>query len=122
MGKIRRNVSYRLGHVSSFVHADMTREEFSDIIDHVLNMINLLDKETDFLDTAKAWKELMLMSHVKRQSFDAYWSEYSSLCTQYTYAHGEAAHSPGVQELLSLLCVLSANLNRSEFTWVCRAL
>eukprot|EP00171_Calliarthron_tuberculosum_P015929 IDg15929t1 len=104
VSNIRGNVGYRLGHVSSFVHAGMTRDEFGDMVDYILNMIDPLDKETAFLDTAKAWKELMLKSHAKRQTFDEYWNEYSSLCTGYAYAHGEAAQAPGVQELLALLC------------------
>eukprot|EP00171_Calliarthron_tuberculosum_P003415 IDg3415t1 len=37
---------------------------------------------------------------------------------RYSYAHGQAAQSTGVQELIALLCVLNANLDRSEFTVV----
>lgn len=40
----------------------MTRDEFRDIIEEIQDMIGPLDKETDFLDTSKEWKGLMLKS------------------------------------------------------------
>eukprot|EP00171_Calliarthron_tuberculosum_P000796 IDg796t1 len=49
VSNIRGNVGYRLGHVSSFLHAGMTRDKFGDMVDYILNMIDPLDKETAFL-------------------------------------------------------------------------
>ena len=117
LSNIRGSSRSRLGHITAMVQADMSLEDYTDIVDYILNTIDPLDKETAFLDTAKAWKELMSKSHGKKKTYDSYWTEYSNLCTQYEYSHGEVAQSPGVQELLALLCVLNANLDRTEFTW-----
>ncbi|KAI0558080.1 hypothetical protein FGB62_236g08 [Gracilaria domingensis] len=91
LGNIRGIASYRLAHISSMVYSEFTQEEFGQLVDYILNTIDPLDRETAFLDTAKAWKELMLKSQAKRQSFDEYWQEYSGICTQYAYAHGKVA-------------------------------
>lgn len=66
VGNIRRIFGYRFGDISSFLHAEMTREEFSYIVDYICNIVYRLDNETAFSDTAKAWKELILKTQSKR--------------------------------------------------------
>ena len=42
-------------------------------------------------------------------------SDYGALCNTYVCTHGDVAKSPGVQEIMSLLCVINAKLDRPEF-------
>ena len=118
---IQGSARQRLEHVTSLVYAGMTRDEFSDVVDMILDIVDPIDRESSFLETAKAWKELMAKGHGSLQSYDHYWSEYSSLCVRYAYSHGKVSQSPGVQELTALLCVLNANLNKTEFAMTLQA-
>ena len=80
---IQGSASQRLEHIQDMVYAGMTRKEFSDVIDSILEIVDPIDRESNFLETAKAWKELMAKGHGSSQSYDSYWSEYSSLCIKY---------------------------------------
>ena len=90
-------------------------------MDEVIQVVDPVDRESSFLETAAAWKDLMLKGHGEKQSYDEYWSEYSSLVVKYAYSHGDIAKSPAVQELTALLCVLNARLNRTDFSMVLQA-
>ncbi len=89
---------------------NMTREEFMKVVDYVLDVVDPLDRESAFLQTANAWQDLMQKMHHKNQTYEKYWSEYSALSLQYAYSHGAAAKTNGIQELLALLCILNARL------------
>jgi len=115
---IHGNAGQRLGNIPQMIHSSITRDEFVDIMDLILDVVDPQDRESSFLETAKAWKDLMAKGHGKSQSYDSYWSEYSSLCIHYAYSHGKAAQTAGVQELLALLCVLNSRLERTEFSMV----
>ena len=113
--KIFGSTKLRLYFITDMVHANMTDEEYAERVDHILDTIDLVDRESSFLETDKTWKELMAKGHGTNQTYDQYWMEYSSLCNKYVYTHGQVALSPGVQELIGLLCVINAHLDRSEF-------
>ena len=121
VSNIQGSAGHRLSHISGMVHAGLSQEEFSDIVDYILEVVDPVDRESAFLETAKAWKDMMSKGHGSEQSYDSYWSEYSSLCVRYAYSHGKVAQSPGVQELTALLCVLNARLDKTEFSMVLQA-
>ena len=118
---IQGSAGHRLEHVTDMLHAQMSREEFTEVLDHILEVVDPVDRDASFLETAKAWKDLMAKGHGQRQSYDHYWTEYSSLCVRYASSHGKVAQSPGVQELTALLCVLNARLDKTEFAMVLQA-
>ncbi len=89
-------------------------------MNYVLDVVDPLDRDSAFLQTAKAWQDLMQKMHHKNQTYEKYWSEYSALPLQYAYSHGAAAKTNGIQELLALLCVLNARLPRAELEQCCR--
>ena len=64
-----------------------------EIVDEVIQVVDPVDRESSFLETAAAWKDLMLKGHGEKQSYDEYWSEYSSLVVKYAYSHGDIAKS-----------------------------
>lgn len=115
---IQGSASYLLEQISNMVHGDMTRDEFKEVIDRILEVLDPIDRELSFLETAKACEDPMRKFHGARQTYDSYWSEYSSLCVHYVYSHGKVAQSRGVQELTALLCVLNARLDKTEFAMV----
>ena len=51
---IQGNAGQRLGHIAGIVYAELTREEFTEIVDHILDVVDPLDRESAFLETAKA--------------------------------------------------------------------
>jgi len=72
---IQGNAGQRLGHIPSMVHSSITRDDFIRIIESILEVVDPQDREASFLETAKAWRELMGKGHGKSQSYDSYWSE-----------------------------------------------
>lgn len=118
---IQGSAGHRLEHITSMVHADMTRDEFTEVIDRILEVVDPIDRESSFLETAKAWSYLMRKGNGARQTYDCDWSEYSSWCVRYAKSHGKVAQSPGVQDLTALLCVLNARLGKTEFAMVLQA-
>ncbi|KAI0558242.1 hypothetical protein FGB62_224g08 [Gracilaria domingensis] len=52
LGNTRGNASYRLAHISSMVYAELTLEEFGQLVDYILNTIDPLQRETAFLYTS----------------------------------------------------------------------
>ena len=41
----------------------MSPDDFTEIIDHIQEILDPLDRESAFLETAKAWKELAAKIH-----------------------------------------------------------
>lgn len=115
---IHGSAGQRLAHVTSMVHSDLTTNEYVAIVDEILDVIDPIDRESSFLETANAWKNLMNKYHKPHQAYDKYWSEFSTLAVKYANSHGKVATASAVQELIALLCVLNANLNRTEFGMV----
>lgn len=64
---IQGNAGHRLGNITSMVHSQLNREEFTVIIDQLLEIIDQIDRESAFLETAKAWKDLMAKDYGKGQ-------------------------------------------------------
>ncbi len=91
IAKAQGSAGQRLGHISSMVH-EPTRGEFIDIVSHILDVVHPVDRESAFLETAKAWKDMMSKGHGRSQSYDRYWSEYRALCVRYAYSPGQVAH------------------------------
>ncbi len=59
------------------VSADMRRDEFAAVVDHILEAVDPLDWEATFMETAGAWRDIMNKAHAgAKQSYDKYWSEY----------------------------------------------
>eukprot|EP00171_Calliarthron_tuberculosum_P012260 IDg12260t1 len=119
MSNIQGSSGQRIGHIAAYVHLNMTRDDFVNIIDGIMDVIDPQDRVSSFLETAKTWRELMVKGHGKSQSFDSYWLEYSILRIRYAQSHGQVAQSSGVKELLALICVLNARLERTDFSMVC---
>ena len=59
------------------VHTDMIKNEFAAVVDHVLDVVDPLHKEAEFLEKARAWRDLVTKAHGGRQSYDRYWSDIS---------------------------------------------
>ena len=112
---VRGNAGQRLNSIRTNISSALSRDDFIVLVERLLEVIDPEDKEASFLDTAKNWRDLMNKRHESGQSLDRYWSEYSSLVFKYAQSHGDVASSAGVQELLSLNCIIHANLPRSEF-------
>eukprot|EP00171_Calliarthron_tuberculosum_P021228 IDg21228t1 len=68
---IQGSAGHRLGNITSMVHSQLTRDEFTLIIDQILDIIDPIDRESTFLETAKAWKDLMAKGHGRGQSYDS---------------------------------------------------
>lgn len=62
-----------LEHARGMFYCGILKNEFMDIIDHILDVSDPLDRETSFLEAAKASKDLMAKVHEAHQSFDSYW-------------------------------------------------
>ena len=112
---VRGNAGQRLNAIRSNISSTLTRDQFIELVEQILDIIDPEDREASFLETAKTWRDLMKKRHMSGQSFDQYWTEYSTLVFKYAQAHGNVAVSAGVQELLALNCIIHADFPRSEF-------
>ena len=113
---VRGTAGSRLEYIGDRITPNLSEEDFYEIIDTILNTIDPIDRESQFMDTSKLWKQLMVTVHQNDQSFDDFWKYFNNIALRYTYQHGDVAKQRGVQELLALLCLQNAKLSRTEFT------
>ena len=57
--KYTREWGHRLCFVAGMVHANMNRGEYMAVVDYILEIFDPQDRESTFLETANAWKDLM---------------------------------------------------------------
>eukprot|EP00171_Calliarthron_tuberculosum_P011013 IDg11013t1 len=67
---IQVNAGQRLESITSIVYFQLNREEFTVIIDQILEIIDPIDRESAFLETVKAWKDLIVKDNGQEQSYD----------------------------------------------------
>ena len=112
---IRGRTRRRLDHFVCAIPSPLPAELFKSLVDHLLQVVDPIDRRTDFLATADAWKNLASTRAKPGQSLDQYWLSFTDASVQYTQLHGDVAGTVGCQELIALTCLHNVGLPRGEF-------
>jgi len=115
---VHGSAHHRLAYMPGMIHKDITDDEFVDLIDDMLNILDPLDGQSSFLETANALRDVVHKTHSDKESFDQYWLKYASLVSTYEYNYGKGGQSKESKELTAYMCVINSRLSRTEFTAV----
>ena len=114
--KVPGNARLRIDSFTRRVALELSREDFKNVIDTFLSLIDPVHREVQLWRTAEAWRALQYWEHRGKKSFEDYWLTFSRRCLAYMEMHETAEGKVAVRDLLALTCVHNANLSRSEFT------
>ena len=112
---IRGCTRRRLDNFVRVIPSSPSAELFTLLVDHLLQVVDPIDRRTDFLATADAWKNLANTRAKPGQSLAQYWLSFTNASVQYTQLHGDVAGTVGCQELIALTCLHNVGLPRGEF-------
>ena len=84
---VRGTAGSRLEYIGDQITPELSQESFYDIIDTILNTIDPVDRESQFMDTSKLWMQLMMTVHNNEQSFDDFWKNFNNIALRHTYQH-----------------------------------
>lgn len=86
----------------------ITRNQFAEIGDILVNTLYPVDREVQFLETSEARKKLMQCEHIGKHRFENFWLEFSKLSIKYVQLHSAAEANVTVRELIALhVCTIS---------------
>ena len=112
---IRGRMRLRLDNFVRAIPSSPPPELFNLLVDHLLHVVDPIDRHTDFLATAEAWKNLVCTRAKPGQSLAQFWLRFTDASVQYTQLHGDVAGTVGCQELIALTCLHNVGLPRGEF-------
>lgn len=55
---IHGSAGHRISHISSTVHSNMTNQEYMQIVNDISDVVDPVDRQSSFLETAKNWKDI----------------------------------------------------------------